>query len=97
MGKVMRFKKFVNFTNEEYIYSGDKICLEVVFNNEEQYLNAINFFNSESSDFTPDELNNEFRSISFDCDNQKELDSLEIYIEKELIDNGFESYYFEQS
>lgn len=70
------------------------VNLILTFKNDEEYQKAIHFFNDES-DFTPFDFNEEFKSISFHTSNQEDANVTEKYIYEELINNGFENFYFE--
>ena len=73
--------------NEQYI-------LLLTFTDSKEFTKAVSFFNGESS-FVSDVANFEFSSLSFTCTSKNDIDSLENEINTELIENGFDNYYFE--
>jgi hypothetical protein len=78
-------KKYENFKS---------INLSIKFNDFDEYLKAIEFFNSKSN-FSAENTNSEFKTISFSCTDQDDANLTEKEIETELINNNFENYYFE--
>lgn len=64
------------------------------FNDTEEYLKAVEYFNSKSP-FSPSDTNYEFKSISFYCSDQDDADITENDITDELNTQGFDNYYFE--
>lgn len=71
------------------------VKLVVKFHNEEEYYKAVEFFDSKSI-YSPEDFNQEFKSITFQCTDQDDADATEKEINSELLENNFNNYYFEQ-
>jgi len=69
--------------------------LELKFKNEYSFERAKIHFN-EVSNYLPDNINDEFKSFSFEVSDQDEANNLESYIESELNKTAYiQNYYFE--
>lgn len=77
-----------------YIKESREFKLDLVFKDDLNFRKAIKFLENESY-FSLDDTNKEFNTISFMCSSQSDCNSLERQIEKELIVNDIEGYYFE--
>jgi hypothetical protein len=66
--------------------------LNLFFNSRAEYERAKNFFENKS-DFYANEMNDEFRCLTFN--EESNLDALEMAITDELNENNFNGYWFE--
>jgi len=73
-------------------YNGVKLHLK--FDDVDEYLKAVDYFNSKSN-FYFDDINYEFKTITFHCSDQDDADITEEEIDAELLKNNFDNYYFE--
>lgn len=75
--------------------SYNSINLDLRFNDYDEYMKAVEYFNEESQ-FFPNDTNSEFKSITFYCTDQNDADITEAEITNDLKTKGFNNYYFEQ-
>lgn len=69
--------------------------LAIVFTSEISFNNAIKHFD-EVSNFSPNEINEEFKTISFEVSDEYDADITEINIENELNKTAYiQNYYYE--
>ena len=85
---VKTFENFDSIDNNKYI-------LVLRFKNSDEYTKAVDFFNYDS-EFFSERSNDEFMALDFNCSDELDMNTTEHAIDKELIKNGFEGYYFEQ-
>lgn len=83
------FKKIKNMRITETAF------LVLRFKQETEYRRALDFFASDYSSFTINHNNDEFHSLHFEVSHQDDADNTERYMTKELIENSFESFWFE--
>ena len=87
--QVLDFKTFIKESYDNETYN-----LNLKFADFDEYSRAVDFFNSSSAFHVKDE-NLEFKSLTFSCLDQDDMDITENEIDNELIKNGFDNYFFE--